>query len=173
VRELGMLSGKDDGLEPLLAAIEAGKIKALYLCGDDVAEIVDPTRLATIIARLEFLVVQAMTAKEPLNRAAVILPSTAWTEKTGTFVNHAGRAQRIQKAIQAMPEWRSDAEIFVGIRNLLRREFGHYSLEETWREIASKHPQFAAIASIDHLGAPLGSLNAPVAANASQAAAPS
>lgn len=171
VRELGMTSGDDDGLEQLLAAVEAGKIKALYICGDDVAEVVDPTRLATIVARLEFLVVQAMIAKPPLNHAGVILPSTAWTEKTGTFVNHSGRAQRIQKAIQPMPDWRSDAEIFVAIRNLIRREFGHYSIEETWREIASSHPQFAGIATLDHLGAPLGSLNAPAEANASQGAA--
>ena len=61
VRELGLVSGEDDGLGELLRAVEAGELKGLYLCGriDDsrrgwrLAE-----RLEAILGRLELLIVQ-------------------------------------------------------------------------------------------------------------------
>ena len=38
VRELGLVNGSDDGLGELLRAVEAGELKGLYLCGDDILD---------------------------------------------------------------------------------------------------------------------------------------
>src|ERR1700675_1135136 len=45
VRELGLVSGDDDGLGELLRAAEAGDLKGLYLCGDDLLETLAPELL--------------------------------------------------------------------------------------------------------------------------------
>jgi NADH-quinone oxidoreductase subunit G len=41
--------------------------------------------------------------------AHILLPAAAWAEKNGTFTNHAGRVQRLHKAVDplgdARPEW--------------------------------------------------------------------
>jgi NADH-quinone oxidoreductase subunit G len=164
VRELGMVRGADDGLENLLHAAEAGSLKALYVCGNDLAQVADRERLERILERLEFLVVQAMLPRPPLTRAAVMIPATAFAEKTGTFVNHAGRAQRIEQAISLPPGWYRDAEVFLAIRNRIRSEYHRFDLRETWREIAREHPAFASIETLEAAGAQLG-------AGASEAAA--
>lgn len=154
VRALGLVRGRDDGLGEFLQLLEAHKVKGLYLCGDDLVKSVDRARLEKIIDGLEFLVVQALTPSPPLNRAAVFMPSTAFSEKTGTFMNQTGRLQRIMRAIEPPPGWLSDADIFVAIKNRLRNEHERYDIQTTWHEITRSCPAFSSIA-FDQIG-PLG-----------------
>ena len=98
VRELGLVSGSDDGLGELLRAVEAGELKGLYLCGDDILETLAPERLTAILGRLELLIVQTLKLDQRLGEAAVVFPTTAFAEKDGSFVNHAGRVQRFHRA---------------------------------------------------------------------------
>src|SRR5215472_1475915 len=55
-RELGLVAGDDDGLTGLLSACEAGEIKGLYLCGDDLLKLVDANRLTAILERMDLLI---------------------------------------------------------------------------------------------------------------------
>jgi NADH-quinone oxidoreductase subunit G len=164
VRELGLVSGGDDGVENLLSAAESGKLKALYVCGSDLVQTVEPARLERIAERMEFIVAHTMIPFGPLARATVTIPATAFAEKTGTFVNHAGRAQRIQQAINLPPGWYNDASVFVAIRNRLRSEYHRFDLRETWREIAQAHPAFASIEQLHPAAAQLGGVAAQTAA---------
>jgi len=154
VRELGLVGGGDDGLGEFLQLLEAQKVKGLYVCGDDLVKGVDQARLERIIDGLDFLVVQSLTLRPPLDRAVVFIPATAFSEKTGTFVNHAGRLQRIVRAIEPPPGWLSDADIFVAIRNRLTNGHERYDIEATWDEITNSFPAFTSIA-FDQIG-PLG-----------------
>jgi len=154
VRELGLVRDGDDGLDEFLQLLEAQKLKGLYVCGDDLVNGVDLARLKRIIDGLDFLVVQSLTLRPPLDRAAVFIPATAFSEKTGTFVNHAGRLQRIVRAIEPPPGWLSDADIFVAIRNRFTNGHQRYDIEATWGEITRSCPAFTSIA-FDQIG-PLG-----------------
>ncbi len=151
VRELGLVEGADDGIGQLLRAVESGQVKALYVCGVDPADVVERNRLGKIIGGLEVLIVQATTLKSPLERPTVFLPSTAWPEKNGTFVNHAGRAQRIHKAIDPPREWMTDEEIFVAIRNRLCNEHERFEMARTWNEIAHACSAFSSV-SFERIG---------------------
>ncbi|MGH8014058.1 MAG: 2Fe-2S iron-sulfur cluster-binding protein [Candidatus Binataceae bacterium] len=163
VREMGLVKGDDDGLEDLLKAVEAGEIKGLYICGDDVLEAVAPERLSAIVGKLELLIAHNLKQCAELAKAAVTFPTTTWVEKDGTFTNHAGRIQRIQRALRTPPEWRSDGEVFTVLLNKLTNRDENFEPAAIWQTLGSAHSHFAGI-SLDRIG-PLGALPTPALDN--------
>lgn len=155
VRELGLVRGADDGLEKLLGGIEAGEIKGLYLCGGDLLAVVPRERLAGLLDRLELLIVQDFTV-DPSLKAQVFLPASSFAEKEGTFTNHAGRVQRIRRAIKPLTDM-VDGEIFTQLLNRFdgnQREFG---IAQVWSAIAGDGTPLARVEfnQIPPEGAPL------------------
>jgi len=151
VRELGLVKGDDDGLEELLKACEAGEIKALYICGDDILDVVALERLEGILARIELLIVQDLKLRPQFGRAKVVLPTTTFAEKDGTFTNHAGRVQRIQRALATPPGWVADGEIFTGILNLVGARRERFELGEVWAAMTRDGSAFAGL-KLDEIG---------------------
>jgi predicted molibdopterin-dependent oxidoreductase YjgC len=155
VRELGLVSGDDDGLGELLRAAEAGELKGLYLCGHDLTVLLDalaPERLEAILGRLEVLIVQTLKLDPRLGRATIVFPTTTFAEKDGSFTNHAGRVQRIFKAIETPPGWLSDGEVFTRLLNAIDGGERRFDPEAMWEPIRHAHPRFAGI-SLEALGA--------------------
>jgi NADH-quinone oxidoreductase subunit G len=155
VRELGLVSGADDGLGELLRAADAGELKGLYLCGQDSLdplEALAPGRLETILGRLELLIVQALRLDPRLGRATVVFPATTFAEKDGSFVNHAGRVQRIFKAIETTPGWLGDGEVFTRLLDALDGGERRFDPQAIWAPLRHAHPRFAGI-SLEALGA--------------------
>jgi NADH-quinone oxidoreductase subunit G len=158
VRELGLVGGEDDGLSELLRAAEAGEIKGLYLCSEDLLDAITPERLEAILARLELLIVESLRLDPRLGRATVIFPTTAFAEKSGSFVNHAGRAQAIFKAIETAPGWLGDGEIFTRLLNAIDGGERRFDADAIWESIRRAHPRFAGL-SLQALGAGGAMLN--------------
>jgi NADH-quinone oxidoreductase subunit G len=156
-RELGLVAGKDDGLAELFSACEAGEIKGLYLCGDDLLEVVDAGRLTAILERIELVIAHNLKLQPMLANAAVVFPTTTFAEKDGTFTNHAGRVQRIHKALQPPAEWLTDGEVFTGILNHLESRRESFELPRIWESMAQNGTAFAQLRfdEIDPYGAPL------------------
>ncbi len=161
VRELGLVSGSDDGLSELLRAAEAGELKGLYLCGQDpqdpinLLDLLDahaPGRLSAILGRLEVLIVQTLRLDPRLGRATVVFPTTTFAEKDGSFINHAGRVQRIYRALETTPGWLGDGEIFTRLLNAIDGGARRFDHEAMWEPIRRAHPRFAAL-SLETLGA--------------------
>jgi NADH-quinone oxidoreductase subunit G len=152
VRELGLVSGDDDGLGELLRAAEAGDLKGLYLCGDDLLETLAPELLNAVLGRLELLIVQTLRLDLRLSAATVVFPTTTFAEKNGSFTNYAGRVQRIYKAIETAPGWLSDGEVFTRLLNAFDGGERRFDPEAMWEPIQHAHPRFAGI-SLEALGA--------------------
>ncbi len=158
VRELGLVSGSDDGLGELMRALEAGELKGLYLCGRDSTDSFDlldalaPGRLAPILGRLELLILQTSNVDPRLSGAAVVFPTTTFAEKDGSFINHAGRVQRIYKAIELGPGWLGDGDIFTRLLNAIDGGERRFDPDAMWEPIGRAHPRFAGI-SLEVLGA--------------------
>jgi NADH-quinone oxidoreductase subunit G len=158
VRELGLVSGDDDGIGELMRALEAGALKGLYLCGkypNDLLDLLDtlaPGRLAAILGRLELLIVQTLTLDPRVGGATVVFPTTTFAEKDGSFINHAGRVQRIYKAIETGPGWLRDGDIFTRLLNAIDGGERRFDAEAMWEPIGRTHPRFAGI-SLETLGA--------------------
>ena len=151
-REMGLVSGDDDGLGDLLRAAEAGELKGLYLCGDDLLETLGPERLKAVLGRLELLIVQTLRLDRRLGAAAVVFPTTTFAEKDGSFTNHAGRVQRIFKAIETAPGWLTDGEVFTRLLNLIDGGERHFDPDAMWEPIGRAHSRFVGI-SLEALGA--------------------
>ena len=108
--------------EPGLTVMEVadaalkGEIKGMYIMGENPA-MSDPNlnHSRGALASLEFLVVQDIFLTETAYFADVVLPSTAFPEKTGTYTNTDRRVQIGRRAIappgEAREDWRIVAEI--------------------------------------------------------------
>jgi NADH-quinone oxidoreductase subunit G len=99
---LGIPSG--DAFDRILKAIREGQVKALLVVDDNIAA--DPA-VAKIMARLEFLVVIASNESETTKLADVVLSSSTYAERNGTYTNFQGRVQRIRSAMATLDRERS------------------------------------------------------------------
>jgi NADH-quinone oxidoreductase subunit G len=99
-REVGIRPESTElGYSSIINDIRAGKIKALYLIDDNIAT--DPT-VAEVLGKLDLLVVHASNLNETTKLADVVLASSTYAEKHGTFINFQGRVQRNVPAIATL-----------------------------------------------------------------------
>ena len=81
---------------------------------------------------------QTLKLDQRLGAAAVVFPTTAFAEKDGSFVNHAGRVQRIYKAIETAPGWLSDGEIFTRLLNAIDPGDRRFDPDAMWERYAAR-----------------------------------
>jgi formate dehydrogenase major subunit len=105
--------------EMLNAAIE-GKIKALYIVGEDTI-MTDPNSNHSIKAfeNLELIVVQELFMTATSEMADVVLPASSYFEKNGTFTNGERRIQRVNKVIEPIGNSKPDGQIIIDIMRKL------------------------------------------------------
>lgn len=94
----------------MMPGILAGKIKALYILGEDpVMSDPDTNHIRKCLQNVEFLALQELFPSETDPYADVFLPGASFAEKTGTFTNTERRVQMVRKAIEspgdARPDW--------------------------------------------------------------------
>jgi formate dehydrogenase alpha subunit len=104
----------------ILAGIEKGDIKALYLAGcNPLVNFPESVRWKAALSKLELLVVQDILASELTAMATVVLPGAAGTEKRGSITSLDGRVNTLRKAVDAPGEARPDlailADLFAGL----------------------------------------------------------
>lgn len=93
----------------MLAAAQAGKLKALYVAGLDPAGN-DPSTVAAL-KKVELLIVQELFLTETAKLADVVLPVLTVAEREGTFTNAERRVQRFRQARRPLPTQRPDWQI--------------------------------------------------------------
>jgi predicted molibdopterin-dependent oxidoreductase YjgC len=111
-----------------------------------------------MLGRLELLIVQSSRLDPRLGTATVVFPSTTFAEKDGSFINHAGRVQRIYQAIEPAPGWLSDGEIFTRLLNAIDGGERRFDPDAMWAPIGRADPRFAGF-SLEALGASGALLN--------------
>jgi predicted molibdopterin-dependent oxidoreductase YjgC len=127
------------------AALE-GKIKAMYIMGENPV-ITDPNTHHTVDAlkKLDFLVVQDIFMTETAELADVVLPSTCFAEKNGTFSNTERRVQRVRKAVEPPGDAKSDLSIIMELSKRLGYAMNYKSLEDVLVEFGQVWPNLAGI----------------------------
>ena len=93
----------------IMDAVYRGEIRGMYVLGENPA-MSDPdlSHAREALAKLEHLVVQDVFLTETAGYADVVLPASAWPEKTGTVTNTNRQVQMGRKAIDAPGEARED-----------------------------------------------------------------
>ena len=103
--EVGVRPGENGAsFEGIMRGIKEGAIKALYLVDDNIAA--DP-EVAKLLSRLDFLVVHCCLENESTRTADIVLPTSTYAEKNGTFTNFQGRVQRIRPAVATLEQDRA------------------------------------------------------------------
>jgi formate dehydrogenase alpha subunit len=131
----------------IVEAIEAGKIKAMYLVGENaLLSNPDLKRLEKAFARLECLIVQDIFLTETALLAHIVLPSASFAEKDGTFTNTERRVQRVRRAIAPVGESRADWWITAELgRRLGGKGFDYTGPRQIFEEIRTLAPSYAGI----------------------------
>jgi formate dehydrogenase major subunit len=130
----------------VMHAIEKGQIRGMYIMGENPA-MSDPNvaHARAAIAKLEHLVVQDIFLTETAGFADVILPASAFPEKTGTFTNTDRRVQLGRKAIDPPGEARQDLWIIQEIARRMGLAWNYAGPQEVFAEMRRAMPSIAGI----------------------------
>jgi formate dehydrogenase major subunit len=130
----------------IMHAIHAGRIRGMYIMGENPA-MSDPNlnhaRLA--LAELEHLVVQDIFFTETAGYADVILPASAFPEKTGSFTNTDRRVQLGRQAISPPGDARQDLWIIQEIARRLGLDWQYAGASAVFEEMRRATPSIAGI----------------------------
>jgi NADH-quinone oxidoreductase subunit G len=121
----------------MLAAAKSGQLDVMFLAG---ADEIDTAQLGS-----SFVVYMGSHGDAGANRADVILPGAAYTEKSGTFVNTEGRAQMTSRAVFPPGDAQEDWAVLRQLAVALGHAPAWTSLEGLRAEMYKIAPQLAAL----------------------------
>ena len=130
----------------IMHAVLDDKIKGMYIMGENPA-MSDPNlnHARAALAALDHLVVQDIFLTETAFLADVILPASAFPEKTGTFSNTDRRVQLGRKALELPGEARQDLSIIIDIAQRLDLNWDYADVSEVYEEMRSVMPSINGI----------------------------
>jgi len=125
----------------IINAANKGEIKGMYIHGENPA-MSDPDldHARAGIAKLEHLVVQDIFLTETAMMADVILPASAWPEKTGTVTNTNRQVQMGRKALDVPGDTRDDMLIIIEIAKRLGLDWTYKHPSEVFAEMKLAMP---------------------------------
>ena len=122
-----------------------GGVDLLWLLG---ADGFDPAR----IAAGTFVVYQGHHGDAGAQRADVILPGAAYTEKSGTYVNTEGRVQRGFKAVYPPGDAREDWTILRAFSAVIGKTLPYDTIEALRTRLEQVNPVFGRIGHLPRFG---------------------
>ena len=130
----------------VMHAIEHGQIKGMYIMGENPA-MSDPdvNHARACLAALEHLVVQDIFFTETAYYADVILPASAFPEKTGSFTNTDRTVQLGRQAISPPGEAKQDLWIIEKMAQGLGLDWHYTHVSEVFEEMRHTMPSIAGI----------------------------
>ncbi|RLA86912.1 MAG: formate dehydrogenase subunit alpha, partial [Deltaproteobacteria bacterium] len=130
----------------MLPAIPAGKLKALYIMGENpVISDPDSDHAVAALQKLDFLVVQDIFLTETAQLADVVLPAASFAEKEGTFSNTERRVALIRRAIPLVGQSRPDWQIIGDLSRRLGYDMDYANVEAIFNELRQVTPSYAGI----------------------------
>jgi formate dehydrogenase major subunit len=130
----------------IVHSILAGGIRGMYIMGENPA-MSDPNlnHARQAIAKLEHLVVQDIFLTETAAYADVVLPASAFPEKTGTFTNTDRRVQLGRQALNPPGEARQDLWIIQDMAQRLGLNWDYPDVHTVFDEMRRAMPSIGGI----------------------------
>ncbi len=126
--------------DELLTQIDSSQFDAVYLVGGAPRGWISEAQAASL-SKVGLIAVQDIFPSPASSRATFVLPGGSFAEREGTFVNHAGLAQGIQRAVRGPGDARVDGRILWE----LNERPGLFRAATVRKEMASVIPAFAAL----------------------------
>ncbi|MEO3811242.1 NADH-quinone oxidoreductase subunit G [Sphaerisporangium sp. B11E5] len=120
----------------ILAAALTGDLDALVVGGVDPYDLPDPEAALAALENTPFIVALEMRASAVTDRADVVLPVAAVSEKSGTFVDWEGRGRTFERAIE-VPGLMSDLGAIAAISDHMDVHLGLPDTAAARRELAA------------------------------------
>ncbi|MBM3550018.1 MAG: NADH-quinone oxidoreductase subunit G, partial [Alphaproteobacteria bacterium] len=136
--DLGLVpgaSGRD--VAGILDGAGKGEVPVVYLLG---ADEIDTRKLGSA-----FVIYQGHHGDAGANRADVILPGAAYTEKNGTYVNTEGRVQLGRLAVFPPGDAREDWKILRALSEKLGKPLPYDNLGQVRRRLVAVNPAFGTL----------------------------
>ncbi len=139
-------SAKGYKIPEMFDAALDGRLKALWIMGEDVAQ-TDPntTKVVAACQGLELLIVEELFLTDTARLATVVLPGASFLEKSGTFTNGERRIQRVNRAVAPLEGTLPDGEIVVAMMNRMGYPQPLYDPATLLAEISQVVPFFAGV----------------------------
>ena len=130
----------------MVEAIQAGKLKAMYLFGEEMS-LVDSNAnyVQDAFTKLDFFIVQDIFFSYTCRFADVVLPAAPSLEKEGTFSSTERRIQRLYQVFEPLGDSRPDWRIVRDVANHLGANWKYQHPTEIMDEVASLTPLFAGV----------------------------
>jgi len=130
----------------IMDAVHAGQIRGMYIMGENPA-MSDPNvhHARQALSELEMLVVQDIFLTETGYLADVILPASAFPEKTGTFSNTDRAVQLGRQALEPPGEARQDLWIVNAMAKKLGLDWNYDHPSKVFEEMRRIMPSIAGI----------------------------
>ena len=120
----------------IMDAVHDGDITSMYVLGENPAmSDPDADHARAALAKLDHLVVQDIFLTETANYADVILPASAWAEKTGTVTNTNRQVQMGRPAIAPPGDAREDWWITVELAKRIGLDWTYRHPREVFAEM--------------------------------------
>ncbi len=130
----------------IMDAVHRGEINGMYVMGENPAMSDPDVRHArSALAKLDWLVVQDIFLTETAYLADVVLPASAFPEKTGTFTNTDRLVQLGRQALQPPGEARQDLELIQEIARRMGLDWNYAGPRDVFDEMRRAMPSIAGI----------------------------
>ena len=130
----------------VMHAIDKGVVRGMYIMGENPAmSDPDANHARESLSALDLLVVQDIFMTETACLADVILPATAFAEKTGTFTNTDRLVQMGRKAIEPPGQAKPDLWIIEQMAKHLGLKWNYQHVSEVFDEMRHTMPSIAGI----------------------------
>jgi NADH-quinone oxidoreductase subunit G len=165
----GMLLGiagpaAPDAIE-ILEEAGSGNLDVLWVMGHDIVKLYGEEKIRNLSKKVGLFVFSGTNENATVPFAHWVLPTAAYVEKDGTFVNCQGRVQRIGCAFPPLENSREDWRILLELATRLGQPLDWRGPQEIFMRLANAAPHFQGL-SYETIGA----LGVQVAANAEQGA---
>lgn len=143
--DLGLSSeGSEEGKRNILQKALDGKLKGLYLIGEDPL-ISSPAFKRQVLEKIPFIIAQDLFRTEVAEIAHVVLPSCSFVEKEGTFTNLERRVQKLNPLRPPLHQSKSDFDIFLSLLRLLESPLTAETSGSVLEEIGHLFPHYRGI----------------------------
>ena len=130
----------------VMYAIDKGVVRGMYIMGENPAmSDPDANHARESLSALDLLVVQDIFMTETACLADVILPATAFAEKTGTFTNTDRLVQMGRQAIEPPGQAKPDLWIIEQMAKQLGLKWNYHHVSEVFDEMRHTMPSIAGI----------------------------
>ena len=150
-------AGRPTTAGQILGDVLAGNLDVLWVMGHDLIDLFGEDTIRKLSEKVFLCVFSGTNENATVPFAHWILPTAAYVEKDGTFVNCHGRVQRIGRAFAPLADAREDWRMLLDLASRLGLPIDWRGPEEIFLELARSVPAFEGLnyRTIGAQGAPV------------------